>query len=193
MPLSAHEQRILAVIEEELSEKDPGLADLFTHCPPPGARRRYPVSAAGLGLLVVVLLVLVLVHPLAAPWGAVGVGLVTLVLVVPWIVVAARMDARPQHEPDRVDHVGTETPSVTRTQREDGTRGARRAALPIGLTVWLIVIALIASHVGVLNAVLISVALAMLVGVHLARWFARRALYRRFGPDALPDHPHRED
>jgi len=157
-------------------------------------RRRYPVSAAGLGVLIVVLLALVLVHPLAAAWGAVGVGLVTVVLVVPWIVVAARVGARPQRGPDRVGHdIGTETPSVTRTQREDGTRSARRAALLIGLTVWFIVVVLIASQVGVANAALISVALAMLVGVHLARWFARRALYRRFGPGSQPNHSHRED
>ena len=194
MPLSAHEQRILAGVEEELREKDPELADLFTRCPPPTARHGYPVSPAGLGLLVVVLLALVLVHPLAAAWGAAGVGLATAVLVVPWIVVAPRVGARPQREPDRVDHdVGTETPSVTRTQRGDGTLGSRRAALPIGLTVWVLVIALIASQVGLANAVLITIALAMLVGVHLARWSARCALYRRFGPDADPDHPHRED
>jgi len=114
MPLSAHEQRILAGVEEELREKDPELADLFTRCPPPTARHGYPVSPAGLGLLVVVLLALVvLVHPLAAAWGAAG--------------------------------------------------------------------------------VVITIALAMLVGVHLARWSARCVLYRRFGPDAHTDHPHRED
>lgn len=194
MPLSPHEQRILAVVEEELREKDPELADLFTRCPPPTARRRYPVSAAGLGLLVVLLLALVLVHPPAARWGAAGVGLVTVTLVVPWIVGTARVGVRPQREPDRVDHdVGTATPFATRTRRDDGTLGGRRAALPIGLTVWVIVVALTASDVGLVNAALISTALAMLVGVHLARWAARRALYRRFGPDALPDHPHRED
>ena len=193
MPLSAHEQRILAGVEEELREKDPELADLFTRCPPPTARRGYPVSPAGLGLLVVVLLALVLVHPLAPAWGAAGVGLATAALVVPWIVVAPRVGA-PQREPDRVDHdVGTETPSVTRTQRGDGTLGSRRAALPIGLTVWVLVIALIGSQVGLANAALITIALAMLVGVHLARWSARCALYRRFGPVAHPDHAHRED
>ena len=45
----------------------------------------------------------------------------------------------------------------------------------------------------VATAIGIAIALAMLVGVHLARWSARCALYRRFGPDAHPDHPHRED
>jgi hypothetical protein len=169
MTLSAREQRILAEIEDQLNQSDPALSDLFS-CRrlPPVVGRWHVLSPARLGLLVVVLVALVLAHPLAARWGATGVGLLTAALVVPWLVRAARAGARRQRE-----HVG-------RTGREDGPRGARWAALPIGLTVWAVVVTLVAaSGVGFADAALISVAFVMLVAVHVARWFARRTLLRR--------------
>jgi hypothetical protein len=92
MPLSPRERRILAEIEDHLSQKDPELSDLFRR-PPPAVPQGSPLSAGGIGRLAVVLLTLVLVHPLAAAWGAGGVGLLTAALVVPWVVVTARAGA----------------------------------------------------------------------------------------------------
>lgn len=107
MPLSPREQRILAEIEDQLGRKDPELSDLFRR-PPPAVPRGSPLSAAGLGCLVVVLLILVLVHPLVAAWGAGGVGLLTAALVVPWMIVTARAGAS---SAARSDSPGSEPPS----------------------------------------------------------------------------------
>lgn len=99
MALSPREEKILAGIEDQLGQKDPALAATFarTRLPSSSARRClprwFPLSAAHTGLLVLVLLVLVVAHPLAIELGPAGVGLLTAVLVVPWMVSAARAGA----------------------------------------------------------------------------------------------------
>ena len=117
MPLSAHEQRVLAAIEDGLNRQDPQLAGLLA--------RRPPLT----------------------------------------------------------------------TEQTRRRLGARWAAVPIALAVWALIASLAAvSGVGLADAALIVVALGMLVGVHVARFLARRALYRRFAADAHPDRcRHRED
>lgn len=199
MPLSAREQRVLAQIEDQLNQKDPEFSDLFRHQPLPRIVGRWHVfSLAYLGLLVAVLLALVLAHPLAALWGATGVGLLTAALVMPWVVTAARAGARLRRKSDQSDrHDSATNRSATRPGREDGILTTRRAALPIGLTVWAVVVALVAaSGVGFADAALVAFAVVMLGGVHVARCFARRDLIRRFGlngGDAQPSRPHPED
>lgn len=203
MPLSAHERTILAGIEDELTRDDPELYDLLRRSPTaPAAGPRFPLSAAGLGLLGVVLVVLVLVAPLAAAWGAAGLGLLTVALVVPWMLVAARAGARrtpaPEPDPDRVvDVPATTADSVTGQRRTADVSGIGRRAVLLVAAVWALVLVLVvASHVGLANAVLITVALAMLVGVHVLRWTARRALIRRYGTagwDTRSDGTYRQD
>jgi hypothetical protein len=119
MPLSAHEQRVLADIEDALNRQDPQLTELFTRCPPP---------------------------------------------------------------------------TGTRTAQESRRPGARWAAVPIVLAVWaLVAVLVVVSGVGLINAVLIVLALVMLVAAHLVRFFARRTLYRPYGMDVGPGCSHRED
>ena len=87
--LSERERRVLAGIERDLAASDPRLVVEFTR------RRRYrpaprwwPLSGPSTGLLLVGLLVLVLVGALLpASWWAV-LGLVTTLVVVPWLLLA---------------------------------------------------------------------------------------------------------
>jgi hypothetical protein len=117
MPFSAHEQRVLSAIEDELDRQDPQLAEL--------------------------------------------------------------LDGRP---PDT-------------TQQTRHRLDARWAAVPLALAVWTLITALTTvSGVGLADATLIVVALGMLVGVHLARFLARRALYQRFAAETDPlRRRHHED
>lgn len=64
----------------------------------------------------------------------------------------------------------------------------RRAALPIGLTVWAVSVSA-ASGVVFADAALVAFAVVMPVGVHVARCFARRELTRRFGPNGRDGQP----
>jgi hypothetical protein len=109
MPLSAHEQRVLSAIEDELNRQDPQLAELLAGRPPDTTQQTR--------------------HRLRARW----------------------------------------------------------AAVPLALAVWALITVLAAvSGVGLADATLIVVALGMLIGVHLARFLARRALYRRFAAETGP-------
>ena len=95
MPLSPREQRILTGIENELGEKDPALAATFTRAPLPASSwRRFPLSAVHTCLLIAALLTLVVLHPLALKLGAAGLGILTGVLILPWLVSASRAAER---------------------------------------------------------------------------------------------------
>jgi hypothetical protein len=111
MPLSAHEQRVLAAIEDGLNRQDPQLAELLARRPSSSTKR--------------------------------------------------------------------------------GRRTTRWAVVPVALAVWVLITILAAvAGVGLADAALIVVGLGMLVGVHVARFLARRALYRRFAADVhLDRHP----
>jgi hypothetical protein len=95
MPLSPREQRILAGIENELGEADPALTGAF-------ARARlqssfwpwYPLSARYTCLLIVALLAQIVLNPLALQLGAAGVGILAVLLIVPWLVSASRTARR---------------------------------------------------------------------------------------------------
>jgi len=82
MTLRPHEQRILAGVEERLSRNDHALAGLFSRRSGTTVGRTYFRSAALVGRLVVVLVVLVLAYPPATLRGPAAVGLLTAVLVV---------------------------------------------------------------------------------------------------------------
>jgi hypothetical protein len=88
--LSPWERRVLAGIEDDLAASDPSLAQEM------GGRRHratssrwWPLSAPSTAILFVGLLVLVLVGALlpASAWAVLGV--VTTLLVVPWLLLAA--------------------------------------------------------------------------------------------------------
>lgn len=91
MSLSPREQRILAGIETELGENDPALAATFTQAQLPSSfEQRFPLSPRHTCLLVLALLTLIILHPLALQLGAVGLGILTGALIVPWLVSATR-------------------------------------------------------------------------------------------------------
>jgi hypothetical protein len=91
MRLSLRERRILAAIEDELQRNDPALAVTFAETRwPLSFRRWFPLSRASVGLLVLALLVLVLLHSIALGLGPAGLGVLTGVLILPWLFSASR-------------------------------------------------------------------------------------------------------
>ncbi len=87
--LSPSERRALADIEHDLAASDPRLVREFSSRHRHATPRWWPLSASMTGLLIVGLLVLVLAGALlpASWWGVLGV--VTALVVVPWLVLAA--------------------------------------------------------------------------------------------------------
>jgi Protein of unknown function (DUF3040) len=98
MPLSPREQQILAGIEQSLGEKDPALANTFAKARLPsspahqGVMRWFPLSLVHTGMLVLILTVLVAAHPVAVELGRPWLGLLTALLIVPWLLSAAGTD-----------------------------------------------------------------------------------------------------
>jgi len=91
MPLSPREQRILAAIENDLSAEDPTLVATFTKTRSPSpVLQRLPLSARHTCLLILALLALVILHTLVPQLGMAGSAILTGMLIVPWIVSAAR-------------------------------------------------------------------------------------------------------
>jgi len=85
VPLTPHEQRALATIEDRLGADDPGLATALRRGRPASELRRWVRPAV---VLVAVSIVLA-VHPLVVELDVLGVGLLTGVLVLPWLVYTA--------------------------------------------------------------------------------------------------------
>jgi Protein of unknown function (DUF3040) len=83
--LTPHEQRALATIEDGLGADDPGLATALRRGRPVSELRRW-VRPAG---VLVALSVVLAAHPLVVELDVLGVGLLTGVLVLPWLVYAA--------------------------------------------------------------------------------------------------------
>jgi DUF3040 family protein len=108
MPLSPREQRILAGIENRLGESDPALTATFARSRLRSAFWQwYPLSARGTWLLVAALLALVVLSPLALQLGPVGLGLLTAVLIVPWLVSVSCADRRDGDDPPRTPRPGS--------------------------------------------------------------------------------------
>jgi hypothetical protein len=86
--LSPWERQVLAGIEDDLAASDPRLADRLTHAEA-RAQRWWPLSGPSTGLLVVGLTVLALISALlpASAWAVLGV--VTTLIVVPWLLIVA--------------------------------------------------------------------------------------------------------
>jgi hypothetical protein len=88
--LSPREREVLAGIEHDLAASDPGLAELLNRRAAVRAQRwRWPLSGPSTGLLVVALTLLALVGTLlpASAWAVLGV--VTTLVVIPWLLLAA--------------------------------------------------------------------------------------------------------
>ncbi|WP_219419947.1 DUF3040 domain-containing protein [Pseudonocardia nigra] len=92
--LSSWERQVLAGIEADLAAGDPCLAQEMSSCVRRSTAEWWPLSARCTVLLFVVLVVLVLVGALVpASWRAV-LGLITTIVVVPWILLCAIEHAR---------------------------------------------------------------------------------------------------
>lgn len=101
MPLTPDEKDTLTALEHQLRADDPVLARSLTRGPRPS---RTPVGqllrAREIALLIVALLVLAAFGPAVEDRsGALGLGLVTSLLIVPWLITSARAAA---HRPDPV-------------------------------------------------------------------------------------------
>jgi hypothetical protein len=92
--LSSWERQVLAGIEDDLAASDPGLADEISRAAM-RAQRWWPLSGRSTGLLVVGMSILVLVGVLlpASAWAVLGV--VTTLVVVPWLLLAATEKRHP--------------------------------------------------------------------------------------------------
>jgi hypothetical protein len=128
MPLSPREQRILAGIEIELGEADPALTAAFAR-----ARLRssfwqwYPLSARHTCLLIVALLAQIVLSPLALQLGPAGVGILTVLLVVPWLVSASRAVRRDGDDAPRAPRPGSAAHGRSDDVGDPLTRLFRRA------------------------------------------------------------------
>jgi Protein of unknown function (DUF3040) len=87
--LSPRERQVLAGIEHDLAASDPWLADRLNRRAAVRSQRWWPLSGPSTCLLVVALTVLVLVGALlpASAWAVLGV--VTTLVVIPWLLLAA--------------------------------------------------------------------------------------------------------
>ena len=93
--LSPWERRVLADIEDDLVASAPGLADEMGRKAAGRAQRWWPLSVRSTCLLFIALTVLVLVGALLpTSWWAV-LGVVTTVVVLPWLLLAATEKNRP--------------------------------------------------------------------------------------------------
>jgi hypothetical protein len=184
MSLRPQEHQILVGIEDQLSRNDPALADLFARHPPPSVGRDYFRPSALLSLLVV-LVVLVLAYPLAALGGPAAVGLLTAVLIVPWMAACVGALARgrtPQPSRSSSAHrdVGVTSVHLAGHHRTAVLALTRPSDAPTGLAIGLIVGAVVAATVvGSVEIALLVVAVVLLGAAHILRWRARRALFRR--------------
>lgn len=95
MSLAPREQRILAGIENELGETDPALTAAFARARLRSSTwQRFPLSARHMWLLIVALLAQIVLAPVALQLGPAGVGILTALLIVPWLVSASRAGRR---------------------------------------------------------------------------------------------------
>jgi hypothetical protein len=96
MPLSPHEQQLLAAIEKDLREQDPRLARTMTR----SVRRsselpRFPLRRQHMATLGAALLALILVHAHGGEIHPAASAALTCGLVISWLVSAARGGTRP--------------------------------------------------------------------------------------------------
>jgi hypothetical protein len=85
--LSPWERRVLAGIEDDLATSDPRLAQMIGRRGSLTTPGWWPLSVRCTGLLLVALLVLVVASVLVPASGWLILGLITTVVVVPWIVL----------------------------------------------------------------------------------------------------------
>ena len=142
MPLSPNETTILKTIEEDLRTADPALAALLSGSQQPTARGPSMLLRPTLGLFAVLVTLVVVATFFADRLGALGLGVLTCVVVVPWLVVAARST----QERRRVTEPTRKTTSVDHD--EQGTGGTvrlltRRAALHLAVALVLVMLAVV--------------------------------------------------
>ncbi len=93
MSISPRERQILSAIEHELRAEDPALVAALAEAREP-VRRRFPLPAGHLLLLILALLALITVGPLVLHLGVVALAILTAALIVPWVVSASRAAER---------------------------------------------------------------------------------------------------
>jgi hypothetical protein len=118
MTLSAHDRKVLAAIEHDLSGQDPELSDLFATAGPGGRRQqRLPVSLWHIGWLVGALLTLIVAHVTAGEVNPLTSAGLTGALILTWLVAAARVSRDTQPGPGPM--------SRRRSKSNDSSTGSR--------------------------------------------------------------------
>ncbi len=164
MALSPHEEKVLATLERELRTEDPALAAVLSRALPSS----FPAHPFLLPIRHVLCLTAALVCLIAVgaffgdQLGVLGMGALTYVAVVPWLVGAARSAGRRRS-----------TAAEPGTQRNTARRRVG-GALP--LAVLLIVVALALVSPAVAAGLLLALAVMMLpwIVVRLVEWVERR-------------------
>jgi Flp pilus assembly protein TadB len=85
--LSSREKKILATIEQEIHATDPTLARHMTHRKPPKTRTPLRAAARHGTLLITALVILIIAAAVLPPGSGAALGLLTAVLLIPWILL----------------------------------------------------------------------------------------------------------
>jgi lysylphosphatidylglycerol synthetase-like protein (DUF2156 family) len=125
MPLSPHEERILATLEEELRTEDPDLAAVFDQTLPSSltARQFLPAVRPLLQLLAALMTLVAAGVFFADRLGVPGMAALTFAAVLPWLVCATRSAERRSHAGGR--------PGPQPKIAVGGERPPSRGAVPI--------------------------------------------------------------
>ena len=119
MTLSAHDRKVLAAIEHDLSGQDPEFSDLFATAGPGGRRQqRLPVPLRHIGWLVGALLTLIVAHVTAGEVNPIASAVLTGALILTWLAAAARASRDTQPGPG---------PMSRRRSKSDGSSTGSRA------------------------------------------------------------------
>jgi nucleotide-binding universal stress UspA family protein len=139
MALTPRERKILASIENEISEKDPRLAAMLNNMPVgSGARKWLPVSARHVLLLIAALTMLAALSPTISQLGVAAIAACTVALIVPWLMSAARAALARGSAPEEREDTGlTEAPAgppvMSLPSVREGTR--RRSGISVFTTI----------------------------------------------------------
>jgi hypothetical protein len=97
MPLSPHEQQLLAEIERDLRSHDPQLAETLSVTASVSSEpARFPLCPRHLAALVALLLALILVHAIPDNVDAAASAALTGGLILPWLASAVRTTTTPR-------------------------------------------------------------------------------------------------
>jgi hypothetical protein len=141
MPLSPHETKVLAGLEEELRDEDPGLVATPSRAPSPSSVFRLPLTSRNtistrqaLLLLGALFSLVALGTAFAEQLGVLGLGALTVAAVLPWLLTTARSAQRRSRTSGATTREGSRTGQKGRSRTGRGLPpAAERAALVVAI------------------------------------------------------------